>query len=236
MGDSTGDPETTSTSGSQRIGGTLVGKTGIIAIAAYLVVFSILLLYVLIKIWPRSTPSGSLPVVSQTTSSTPGSAEAAPGADPAGASNNEASKTASNSANPAGTQINTATAEPVQISLFWGLWSPWLWNETRLLFIVIFAGAFGSLVHAIRSFYWYVGSRDLRWSWTLTYLLLPFNGGILAMLFYFVVRGGFFSSQSTIKDASPFACAAFSGLTSPHSGGKRPCSFVRFARKSRNHA
>jgi hypothetical protein len=32
------------------------------------------------------------------------------------------------------------------------------------------------------------------------------------MLFYFVVRGGFFSSQSTINDTSPFAFAAFSGL------------------------
>jgi hypothetical protein len=84
--------------------------------------------------------------------------------------------------------------------------------ETRLLLIVILAGTFGSLVHAIRSFYWYAGSPDLRWSWALTYLLLPFSGGILAMLFCFVVRGGFFSSQSTIKDTSPFAFAAFSGL------------------------
>jgi len=44
------------------------------------------------------------------------------------------------------------------------------------------------------------------------YLLLPLGGGILAMLFYFVVRGGFFSSQSTYKETSPFAFAAFSGL------------------------
>ncbi|SRR6266568_612203 len=212
MDDSTGDPKTTSTSGFQGIGGALVGKTGITAITAYLIVLSIVLLYVLVKIWPRSTPSGSPPVVSQTTGSPSGTSAAAPGLGPAGASKNEAPKTVSNSENPAATQINTAAAEPVQISLFWGLWNPWLWNETRLLLIVILAGAFGSLVHAIRSFYWYAGSRDLRWSWALTYLLLPFSGGILAMLFYFVVRGGFFSSQSTIKDTSPFAFAAFSGL------------------------
>ena len=44
------------------------------------------------------------------------------------------------------------------------------------------------------------------------YILLPFTGGILAMIFYFVVRGGFFSPQSTIKETSPFAFAAFAGL------------------------
>jgi hypothetical protein len=44
------------------------------------------------------------------------------------------------------------------------------------------------------------------------YILLPFTGGILAMLFYFVVRGGFFSPQSTIKQTSPFAFAAFASL------------------------
>jgi hypothetical protein len=112
----------------------------------------------------------------------------------------------------AGNLAGATAGEPAQISLFWGSWKPWLWSETRLLLIVILAGAFGSLVHAIRSFYWYVGNRNLRWSWALTYALSPFAGGILAMVFYFVVRGGFFSSQSTIDATSPFAFAAFSGL------------------------
>jgi len=201
-------PETTSTSGALPVGRTLVGKTGIIAIAAYLILLSILLLYVLIKVWPRSTPSGPPPVHSEETS-TPSSTSAPV---PSAAEKNEPSKTAGTPQSPTGTPVSAAATEPVQISLFWGSWKPWLWSETRLLLIVILAGAFGSLVHAIRSFYWYVGNRDLKWSWALTYVLLPFGGGILAMLFYFVVRGGFFSSQSTIDATSPFAFAAFSGL------------------------
>lgn len=208
MDESMADAEINSTPGSQPVGGTYVGKTGIMVIAAYLILLSVLLLYVQIKIWPRSTPSGSAPLHSQATSA-PSSTSASV---PLGAEKNETPKAASTLQNPAGTPVSAAPTEPVQISLFWDWWKPWLWNETRLLLIVILAGAFGSLIHAIRSFYWYVGNRGLRWSWVLTFVLSPFAGGILAMLFYFVVRGGFFSSQSTIDATNPFTFAAVSGL------------------------
>ena len=212
MDDSVKDPKSDSTPGSQGIGGSFVGRTGIIALAAYLVVLSALMFYILIKIWPRSTPSGS-PAVSPTKTSLPGTSALAPSATLPGSETNEPAKPVGNSENPAGAQTNiTPNEQPTQISLFWGLWNLWLWNETRLLLIVILAGAFGSLLHAIRSFYWYVGNRYLKWSWATAYLLSPFVGAILAMLFYFVVRGGFFSSQSTVNDTSPFAFAAFSGL------------------------
>lgn len=201
MDNLTADPETRSIAESPAFGRSLVGKMGIISIAAYLVLLSAFLLYVMVKIWPRSTPSGAPSIPTQMTTSSSGTL--APGG--AGAEKDER-------ATIVGKPQTPAASEPVQIALLGGLWKPWLWNETRLLLIVILAGTFGSLVHAIRSFYWYVGNRDLRWSWAVTYLLLPFGGGILAMLFYFVVRGGFFSSQSTIEATSPFAFAAFSGL------------------------
>lgn len=203
MSDSAPNPETTLAPGE-----TLVGRTGVIAIATYLIILAVLLLYVVIKVWPRSTPSGTPTPRPQETSSP--AAASAPEA--SSAQKNEMPKAISTPQTAAGSLASAAAGEPVQISLFWGSWKPWLWSETRLLLIVLLAGAFGSLVHAIRSFYWYVGNRDLRWSWALTYALLPFSGGILAMLFYFVVRGGFFSSQSTIDATSPFAFAAFSGL------------------------
>ncbi|HWH61492.1 MAG TPA: IPT/TIG domain-containing protein [Terriglobales bacterium] len=172
------------------VGQAFVGRTGIIGMTIYLIFLSFLMMYLLVKIWPRTAPAAwSSPKQTQniTTEKPTGTANAISAPD-----------------------VNAD--QPVQIVLFCGLWKPWLWSETRLLLIVILAGAFGSSVHAMRSFYWYVGNRALRWSWAIMYVLLPVGGGILAMLFYFVVRGGFFSSQSTVEQTSPFAFAAFSGL------------------------
>jgi hypothetical protein len=50
------------------------------------------------------------------------------------------------------------------------------------------------------------------WSWVAYYLLLPLTGAILAVIFYFVVRGGFFSPQSSFDQTSPFGFAALSAL------------------------
>jgi hypothetical protein len=81
-------------------------------------------------------------------------------------------------------------------------------NEVRYLLIVVLAGALGSLVHALRSLYWYVGNRQLIWSWAMMYFLLPFVGSSLGLILYFVVRGGFFSQQAAGGDINPFGFAA----------------------------
>lgn len=67
-------------------------------------------------------------------------------------------------------------------------------------------------MHALRSLYWYTGNREMVWSWAALYLLLPFTGAILAVIFYFVVRGGFFSPQASFENTSPFGFAALSAL------------------------
>jgi hypothetical protein len=85
-------------------------------------------------------------------------------------------------------------------------------NEVRLILIVIMTGALGSLVHGFRSLFWYVGNRAYAKSWTLMYLLLPFVGSTLSLVFYFVLRGGLFSSQATVDATSPFGFAGISGL------------------------
>jgi hypothetical protein len=85
-------------------------------------------------------------------------------------------------------------------------------DEERLLILVMTAGALGSLVHALRSAYWYVGNRNLVRSWIPRYLLLPFCGAILAVLFYFVVRGGFFSPHATSMDTSQYGFCALACL------------------------
>ena len=78
--------------------------------------------------------------------------------------------------------------------------------------MIILAGALGSLVHTVRSVYWYVGNRQLKWSWVVKYVLQPFAGSALAMIFYVVVRGGFFSPQTTPENTSPFGFAALAAL------------------------
>ena len=96
------------------------------------------------------------------------------------------------------------------VNLFGVTWK--MSDEERLLILVMTAGALGSLVHALRSAYWYVGNRNLVRSWIPKYLLLPFCGAILAILFYFVVRGGFFSPRANSMDTSQYGFCALACL------------------------
>jgi len=103
-------------------------------------------------------------------------------------------------------------AAPTSSPVTFLLWTFSISNEIRLFLIVGLAGALGSLVHALRSLYWYVGNRALVWSWLAKYILLPFIGSTLALVFYFVLRGGLFSPQATVQETSPFGFAAVAGL------------------------
>src|SRR3712207_6713202 len=60
----------------------------------------------------------------------------------------------------------------------------------NLFLLVIFAGALGGTAHAIRSLFWYVGNKDLKESWLLMYVMLPFSGSTIAMIFYLIILGG----------------------------------------------
>ena len=84
--------------------------------------------------------------------------------------------------------------------------------EVQLLILVLLAGAIGSMVHTIRSFTWYAGHRKLVWSWITRYILQPFVGSTLGLVFYFVIRGGFFSSGAGVQDTSTFSFVALAGL------------------------
>lgn len=84
--------------------------------------------------------------------------------------------------------------------------------ETRLLLLVMVMGALGSYIHAGTSFVSYVGNRSFVESWTWWYLLRPFIGLALAVIFYFVIRGGLLSAGAVASDISPFGFAAVAGL------------------------
>jgi hypothetical protein len=94
------------------------------------------------------------------------------------------------------------------------MFGKWLliWNETRLILIVILSGFLGALVYSLRSFFWYAGNRELKWSWLLMYLLVPIVGAMLAVIFYMLLRGGLFSPTTTVADTSPFGFAAIAAL------------------------
>jgi hypothetical protein len=85
-------------------------------------------------------------------------------------------------------------------------------RETGLFLIVASVGALGGMVHSLRSFYWYVGNRDLKWSWMLMYLMVPVVGALIAVVFYVVLRGGLISGQASSAAVSPFGFAAVAGL------------------------
>jgi len=101
---------------------------------------------------------------------------------------------------------------PVSSPVTFFFWTLLVSDEVRLIFIVAMAGALGSLVHALRSLYWYVGNRELVFSWLAKYILLPFVGSTLGLVFYFVIRGGFFSPEATIEQTSPFGFAGLGAL------------------------
>jgi hypothetical protein len=84
--------------------------------------------------------------------------------------------------------------------------------EAALLALVVLSSALGSYVHAAVSFTDYVGNRLLARSWIWWYILRVLVGSSLALLFYFVIRGGFLSAGTDSSDINPYGIAAISGL------------------------
>lgn len=186
---------TPAVSAGQGPGADLVPVAGIMGLTVYLAVMIAFCLYGLIVFWPTPTPSGQ-------TSTAP--------AGPKEQIDSTTSGTPTPSPAARSTPAATPSATPGKVSAFGREFK--IWDEVRLLWIVILAGALGSLIHAMRSVYWYVGNRNLVRSWLAKYFVMPFTGSALAVMFYFVIRGGFFSPQSDFSQTSPFGFAALSAM------------------------
>jgi hypothetical protein len=178
----------------------MVGPWGIIITTIYLVALTLLLFYCLVQVWPYPTPA---------TTAKPNPSANTQSGQPAQPTDAPAGQTPSPATNTAQVQ-SQGLPEPSVVTFFGRTYR--IWDEVRLLLIVMFTGALGSIVHSLRSLYWYVGNRALVLSWLLMYVMLPFVGSSLALVFYFVIRGGFFSPQSSFEQTSPFGFAAFSAL------------------------
>ncbi|HLP44526.1 MAG TPA: hypothetical protein VK469_01185 [Candidatus Kapabacteria bacterium] len=85
-------------------------------------------------------------------------------------------------------------------------------TEIQIILLVLITGALGSFVHSATSFVTYAGNRSLVTSWVWWYMLRPIVGMSLALIFYFVIRGGFISMNSTAESLNLFGIVAVSGL------------------------
>ena len=107
-----------------------------------------------------------------------------------------------------GNEKNTSTSEqdrePWPVKLFW-MRECKITLNSALFLIVMLCGSMGSLLHALRSFYWYTGNRALKWSWAGMYVTLPFAGALIAMVFYLIIRGGLASTAPNVTSAYGYA-------------------------------
>jgi len=85
-------------------------------------------------------------------------------------------------------------------------------REVDLLWLVLVSGALGSFVYTARSFVDFVGNKTIRGSWAAWYLMYPFIGAALALIFYLAVRGGFLTATTSSADINLFGLVAISGL------------------------
>ena len=85
-------------------------------------------------------------------------------------------------------------------------------SEVRLILLVMVVGALGGYIHTANSFVAFVGNRQIYTSWVWGYILRPFIGVALALIFYFLIRGGLFSAGAGAESISPFGIAAMAGL------------------------
>jgi hypothetical protein len=91
-----------------------------------------------------------------------------------------------------------------------GQWT--LTSDTALLLVVLVCSGLGSFVHAATSFATYVGNRRLYSSWVWWYVLRTGIGAALALLVYFLLRGGLFAGGTQGSATNPYGFAGIAGL------------------------
>lgn len=87
-------------------------------------------------------------------------------------------------------------------------------GQQAILLLVLLAGALGGTLSSIRSLYWYVGNRDLKWSWVPMYAFRPLTGTALACIFFLCVNGGLVTSQNPSNRLWIIGLSALVGLFS----------------------
>lgn len=90
---------------------------------------------------------------------------------------------------------------------------PWPINqEVQILLMVLFTGALGSCIYALKSLADYRGDGKLYETWFTYYAIQPFEGAGIAYLLYLVIRGGFLAGGADGKTVNAFGMCAIAGL------------------------
>lgn len=84
--------------------------------------------------------------------------------------------------------------------------------DSVLLGLVLLAAALGACLHGLTSLVEFVGNDKFVPSWTLWYLLRPVAGGLLALVFYLVARGGVFNDVGIRTSGELYGVLAVAGL------------------------
>ena len=93
-----------------------------------------------------------------------------------------------------------------------GVWSA----ESYLFLVVFFSGMLGGTIRALHSLVKHLGLKDFSFYWSWFYITLPLSGSGLAIVIYFVLRGGFYGGgfgRGLVLNVFSFAAlAALTGL------------------------
>jgi hypothetical protein len=79
------------------------------------------------------------------------------------------------------------------------------------ILIAILAGVLGGTLHSLSSLMDFRGQERLFNSWGLWYFCLPIEGGVVSLVFFFIVEAGLFK-VTNLSTVSPFGIAAFGML------------------------
>jgi hypothetical protein len=69
-------------------------------------------------------------------------------------------------------------------------------SDLRLILLTLAAGGLGSVIHALRSLFWYVGNKRFSKQWIWYYMIHPWRGMLMSFLFYLILRGTIIESPS----------------------------------------
>jgi hypothetical protein len=205
MSDATGGtPGSTSSQTAPNRATAPMTSAGIALLTLYFLAVSISSSYALIKIWPPAADSAA---VSPRTTST------------------DTAKTSGDTAAPsprglrpttggAGTKPDGRNDGGDMVALFWGKVRLDFGGRggLRLLLIALLSGALGAFVSSAMSFASYLGNREFDRSWSVWYLVRPPVGMVLALLVYFLLRGGLLSPGASVSSVSPYGVAGIAGL------------------------
>lgn len=167
-------------------------------IGSLLILTAITLIYLLISLWPSNAMmSGKVEVSSASPPTVTASAAAVSGAASASAAHQAAAASQAHDGKPASASANERSV----INL-----------EQRLLVLVMIAGALGTFIHIATSFAEFAGRREFEAGWIWWYLLKPFIGAALAVIFYLVLRGGLMTHGGSDGAVNLYGVVSMGGM------------------------